>query len=185
MLASRFKARMHASGSNAMSSVPIAITILSCKNRYLFLKRRNPPYEGLWSMVGGKITPGEHIQDAAKREVLEETGASRVDSYEYRGLVSERLVGSDGRLLAHFLIFVGRARIPDFEDSHREGDLALFAAKDIESRKDEFLPSDYMMFSYFNEDRSKRYMCEAELLRDDKGYHLHYYREIPDASRRD
>lgn len=168
-----------------MRSVPIAITILSYENRYLFLKRRNPPYEGLWSMVGGKVAPGEHIQDAAKREVLEETGASRIGNYEYLGFVSERLIGGDGKLSAHFLIFVGRAEIPDFALSHREGDLALFALEEIESRKEEFLPSDYMMFSYFNEGSQPKRMCEAELLRDDKGYDLRYYREVPDAGRRD
>ena len=87
-------------------TVPIAITILRCGKRYLFLQRRNPPYENLWSMVGGKIVPGEHVRSAAVREVMEETGAPEANNYEFRGLVSERLIESDGSLSAHFLIFV-------------------------------------------------------------------------------
>jgi 8-oxo-dGTP pyrophosphatase MutT (NUDIX family) len=166
-----------------MKSVPIAVTILSCRGRYVFLRRRKAPYEGLWSMVGGKIASGEHIQDAAKREVIEETGASRIDGYEYRGFVSERLVDSNEDLSAHFLIFVGRAEIPDFVGSNREGDLALFTVEEIESQREWFLPSDYMMFSYFNKDTSLGRMCEAELLRDEKGYQLRYYREVPNAAR--
>ncbi len=168
-----------------MKSVPIAITILALEDRYLLLRRRNPPYEGLWSLVGGKIALGEHIQDAAKREILEETGASQVRSYEYRGFVSERLVDADGSLSAHFLIFVGKAQISDFQASHREGELALFTEEQIEGLSEEMLPSDYMMFKYFNQGNAPRLMCEAELLRDEKGYRLVYYREIPDARRRD
>ena len=168
-----------------MKSVPIAITILTIEDRYLFLRRKHPPYEGLWSLVGGKVSLGEHIRDAAVREIMEETGASKVDAYDYRGFVSERLVDRSGALSAHFLIFVGRAQIPDFRESHREGDLALFTRDEIEDRREEILPSDYEMFKYFNEGESPRPMCEAELLRDEKGYRLIYYREITDARRRD
>jgi 8-oxo-dGTP pyrophosphatase MutT (NUDIX family) len=166
-----------------MKSVPIAITILRCQERYVFLQRRNPPYENLWSMVGGKVLIGEHIEAAAKREVMEETGASKIQNYEYRGFVSERLVDENGTLSAHFLIFVGRADIPDFSGFHREGDLALFTLDEVEARKEEFLPSDYRMFAYFSEGVGPKPMCEAELLRDDKGYHLVYYRELSDAGR--
>ncbi len=120
--------------------VPIAITILRCGERYLFLQRRNPPYEYLWSMVGGKVSLGEHIQSAAIREVMEETGAPTVNNYEYRGLVSERLVETDGSLSSHFLIFVSYAEIQSFSENHREGDLALFTEDELEATKEQFLP---------------------------------------------
>ena len=109
--------------------VPIAISIIRCDNRYLFLKRKNPPYENLWSMIGGKIGIGEHIVDAAKREIMEETGAQEVNSYGYRGMVSERLVLADNTLSAHFLIFVGSAEISDYREDHREGELGPAAGK--------------------------------------------------------
>ncbi|MGQ4910870.1 MAG: NUDIX domain-containing protein [Candidatus Thorarchaeota archaeon] len=157
--------------------VPIAITILECQGQYLFLRRRNPPYEGLWSMVGGKVAPGEHIRQAAIREVHEETRTTSVSDYEYRGLVTERLTDPNGALLAHFLIFVGHASISNFESSHREGDLELFSMKDVTSRKSEFLPSDYEMFHRFLEPDTQPRVFEAELLRSNKGYHLVYFRE--------
>lgn len=163
--------------------VPIAITILHCGERYLFLKRRNPPYENLWSMVGGKVGLGEHIQSAAVREVMEETGAPEVKNYTYRGLVSERLVESDGSLSAHFLIFVSSAEILSFKENHREGDLALFTEDEIESAKGQFLPSDYHMFNCFKDKGSTGSTFEAELLHDDNGYHLIYYRESGDETR--
>jgi ADP-ribose pyrophosphatase YjhB (NUDIX family) len=156
--------------------VPIAITILSHKDRYLFIRRRNPPYENLWSLVGGKIAPGEHVQAAAMREVLEETGTAHVQAYDYRGMVSERLVDSNGALSAHFLIFVGYATIDDFRKNHREGDLSLFTNEEIEARSSHFLPSDLEMFKRFREKSGGPQMHEAELLHDGKEYHLVYYR---------
>ncbi len=161
--------------------VPIAITILKHENQFLFLKRRNPPYENLWSMVGGKVALGEHIQDAAVREVMEETGAPIVSNYEYRGMVSERLVESDGFLSAHFLIFVSFGEIPSFVENHREGMLALFTEEEITLLEPEFLPSDYQMFKCFRE-RGGQTLYEAELLHDG-GYHLIYYRESGNESR--
>ena len=162
--------------------VPIVITILSCQNRYLFIQRKNPPYEGLWSMVGGKVNVGEHITEGAIREVMEETGAKKVDNYDYRGIVSERLVDAEDNLLSQFLIFVGHASIDSFTQNHREGDLGLFSIDEIHENKDQFLPSDYEMFQRFLEKANRTSVHEAELLQDDKGYHLVYYREPDNAS---
>jgi 8-oxo-dGTP pyrophosphatase MutT (NUDIX family) len=156
--------------------IPIAITILSYKDYYLFLRRRNPPYEGLWSLVGGKITLGEHVQAAAIREIVEETGTTKVHSYDYRGMVSERLVDSTGNLTAHFLIFVGHASVNDFKTEHREGDLSLFTIEQIEAKNSHFLPSDLEMFKRFRVKSEGPQMHEAELLHDEEGYHLVYYR---------
>ncbi|MGY5881092.1 MAG: NUDIX domain-containing protein [Candidatus Thorarchaeota archaeon] len=162
--------------------VPIVITILVCQNRYLFIQRKNPPYEGLWSMVGGKVNIGEHITEAAIREVMEETGAQKVNDYVYRGLVSERLVDADGALLSQFLIFIGHATIAEYTQNHREGDLALFYLNEIHEKKDQFLPSDYEMFQRFMNPIEQPSVHEVELLHDDKGYHLVYYREPENAS---
>ena len=42
--------------------------------RVLLVKRRNPPNDGKWALPGGLVELGETTQDAAVREVLEETG---------------------------------------------------------------------------------------------------------------
>lgn len=38
------------------------------------MQRGKPPFEGFWSLPGGRIEPGEAAADAIVREVREETG---------------------------------------------------------------------------------------------------------------
>ena len=156
--------------------LPIAIMILRCKGRYLFIKRARAPYEGLWSLVGGKVKPGEHIGAAATREVMEETGAGSLNHEEHRGVVSERLVDASGFLLSHFLIFVESADVDRYEAKNAEGDLSLFTEKQIDLECDAFLPSDLCMFRHFKSATQNATLCEAEMVRDN-GYRLVYFRE--------
>ncbi len=54
------------------------------RDRVLLVKRRFEPSAGYWSFPGGHVEPGETLEEAVLRELLEETG----------------LVGRDPRLLA-------------------------------------------------------------------------------------
>ncbi len=44
------------------------------QKRVLLVQRGKPPKKGLWSIPGGSVKLGESLQQAAEREVLEETG---------------------------------------------------------------------------------------------------------------
>lgn len=49
------------------------------EDKLLFCKRLYDPYEGMYNLVGGKIDDGETSEEAAYRELYEETGISRHD----------------------------------------------------------------------------------------------------------
>lgn len=43
-------------------------------HRLLLVRRANPPAQGLWSIPGGRVEPGEDDRTAVARELAEETG---------------------------------------------------------------------------------------------------------------
>ena len=56
------------------SPIPAVIAVIIRDDRTLLVRRANPPDAGLWGFPGGKIEFGETVNDAAVRELLEETG---------------------------------------------------------------------------------------------------------------
>jgi ADP-ribose pyrophosphatase len=50
--------------------------IVSRDGRVLLVRRARPPSEGQWAIPGGRVELGETLQEAAEREVKEETGLS-------------------------------------------------------------------------------------------------------------
>ncbi|PTE07291.1 NUDIX hydrolase [Mesorhizobium helmanticense] len=61
-------------------------------NTVLLVKRARPPSQGLYAFPGGKVEAGETLEEAAARELLEETGL-RADGY--RSLREIDIDGSD------------------------------------------------------------------------------------------
>ncbi|MCL2359704.1 NUDIX hydrolase [Candidatus Bathycorpusculum sp.] len=48
--------------------------ILYPENKILLIKRNTPPFIGYWALPGGRMDPGESIEQTIIREVREETG---------------------------------------------------------------------------------------------------------------
>lgn len=86
--------------------------------RILLVKRRKAPEAGFWSLPGGKVDWLERVEDAVRREVLEETGLSiRL----VRLLQVTQLLGLDGQ---HWVSPVWLAEVDHGEARNLEPDKA-------------------------------------------------------------
>ncbi|MCX8205157.1 MAG: NUDIX domain-containing protein [Candidatus Nezhaarchaeota archaeon] len=89
--------------------VGVGVVVIDDDGRILLIKRLNPPDPGLWTIPGGLVELGEKVEEAAVREVEEETGVT----VELRGLldvVDKIVVDEQGRVKYHYVIidFLGK-----------------------------------------------------------------------------
>lgn len=56
----------------------IIFTIIDSDLKVLLVKRKNPPFEGRWAIPGGFVRFDENLEDAAKRELSEETNVKNI-----------------------------------------------------------------------------------------------------------
>jgi 8-oxo-dGTP diphosphatase len=56
----------------------VILTVHEGRLEVLLIKRKRWPFEGMWAIPGGFVNPDESLEDAAKRELQEETGVRDV-----------------------------------------------------------------------------------------------------------
>lgn len=116
------------------------------RGQTLLLKRRRPPYAGLWSLPGGKWEFGETLAAAALREAHEETGL-RAEFLGLAALLDECLcpieAGAEG---AHFLLHLCRLRaMPGETAASPEGEVRWFSEDELVSLGEQMVPSDFRL----------------------------------------
>lgn len=57
-----------------MVTVDVVIVTQEAKPRVLLIRRKRDPFAGAWALPGGFVEMDESLEDAARRELLEETG---------------------------------------------------------------------------------------------------------------
>jgi 8-oxo-dGTP diphosphatase len=100
-------------------------------DKILLVKRRTLPFRGYWALPGGRVDPGETVEQTIVREVKEETGldiavVSKIGEYHEQGV-------QDGAEYdyypACFLVKVVSGEIKKQESEIEE--VKLFSLKDV------------------------------------------------------
>jgi len=76
------------------------------KARLLLINRKHEPYQGQWAIPGGFIEMDEELEDAAARELAEETGLTGIPLEQMRTFGT---VGRDPRGRQITIVFMGIA----------------------------------------------------------------------------
>lgn len=88
----------------------VAAAVVALDGRVLLVQRNMEPGIGLWALPAGHVDRGEVVEDAVRREVLEETGL-RVSAGSLVGLYSE--AGQQVILAAFDVNLLGGVPKPD------------------------------------------------------------------------
>ena len=74
----------------------------------LLVKRKKAPYKGQWSIPGGKQQLGETVTQAARRELMEETGVE-VNELTLIDVIDIIVPDEEGKILYHYIVADYRA----------------------------------------------------------------------------
>ena len=107
----------------------VALCILKNDDKYLLIKRgkRKTKKEedyGMYLPIGGKLEPFETPEDAAKREVKEETGFD-IDNIEFKGMIIE-----NSNINYNWVHFVYLSEVPYFEPKENDEGYLEWVYKD-------------------------------------------------------
>ena len=112
----------------------IAVGALVLKDqKVLLVKRSQPPSEGLWALPGGKIHLGETLQQAAKREILEETGIAIISGepvYSFDTIQTDK----QGNVRFHYVIvdLLAKHKSGELEAGDDASEAGWFSLEDLE-----------------------------------------------------
>ncbi len=107
---------------------PATLCILRSERGLLLLKRKKPPYVGMFVPIGGKIDPHESAHDAAIRETYEEAGLT-LKVMQLAGILTETSPAK-----YNWVNYVYTAQVPAFDPPPcDEGELRWLPDADLDT----------------------------------------------------
>lgn len=91
-------------------SIGVGGVLFNRHQQVLLIKRNQPPAQGLWSIPGGRLEPGESLVDACRREFYEETNLD-IEVKNIVAVVERQLEGF------HYVVIDYRVYLVDEEKS--------------------------------------------------------------------
>jgi ADP-ribose pyrophosphatase YjhB (NUDIX family) len=73
------------------------------RSRILLIKRKFHPNKGKWALPGGLVELGERVEDAVRREILEETGL-RIKLERLLDVLDDVHLDKTGKVRFHYIL---------------------------------------------------------------------------------
>ncbi len=102
-------------------------TVIIYLGKLVLIRRKNPPFQGLYALPGGFVEVGETVETAAAREAKEETGLD-IGNLKLLGVYSEPSRDPRGHTVSVVFLVVGNGKLKAGSDA---SDTGLFGMNDI------------------------------------------------------
>ena len=121
---------LYVKGQGYRNPVPTVDSIIQSDSQILLVKRRKEPFKDYLVLPGGFVNEGERVEDAAKREVKEETSLD-IELIDILGVYSEPKRDPRGHIMS--TVFIAKiSQNNDKMDAKAQDDSAAIEWIDIE-----------------------------------------------------
>lgn len=120
--------------------IPTVDTIIQRDSQILFVKRKRDPFKEHFVFPGGFVNEGEKVEDAALREVKEETSLS-VELVDILGVYSDPSRDPRGHIMS--TVFIGKISDNDKNEAKAGDDAGAIQWIDLEDVDNKFFGFDH------------------------------------------